>query len=31
MGLARMFHTIGDFGTFAPDRVLVRDATGLVG
>ena len=29
--LAHMFHTVGDFGTFAADRVLVRDATGVAG
>ncbi len=29
--LARMFHTVIDFGTIAPDRVLVRDGTAVAG
>jgi len=26
-----MFHAVSDFGTIAPDRVLVRDVTEVAG
>ena len=29
--LAHMFHAVSDFGTIAPDRVLVRDVTEVAG